>query len=474
MYVKKFEAETLDGALQAVKRELGPDAIILKTTTNKGLKGAFKKSRIEITAAISEGSYAKKSQVDHVLNDTQKEDFYKAPAQRVNNMINEFNEHKTPKKPLGNGYGQIGLNKVVNTVSNKIKNSLDDFLAIEEEPAQVHSSQKEVQADYYDEDDSWEEEVTNSLGGYSQGSNHFEDTKSQSHIQEQVKSQKHQIELLEQKLFELTEKMNHQNQKDNDSISLTSLRSTLRSLELSESIVQNILKKAVFELSSEEREDVDTLYEFALREIHSMINVEMPLFSKLDTSEEPVVTVLLSETSSGQSSMAMKLAALQENVKVLRFREDVRHEAQGNFVAEIFKIDLVDVTTLAHLMSEARKAIEEKRSVILDLRLCFKEMNEAKKFLETLKRSFSKVEFILNLSAIHAELYNKKVLSKYGSFVSGVNYTYVDQCLSFGSIVNLHNEYKKLPLKFFGTGTTVPDDIEMASVERIMAELFKL
>ena len=54
MYVKKFEADTLDDALQSVKRELGPDAIILKTITNKGLKGAFKKSRVEITAAISE------------------------------------------------------------------------------------------------------------------------------------------------------------------------------------------------------------------------------------------------------------------------------------------------------------------------------------------------------------------------------------------------------------------------------------
>ncbi len=49
MYVKKFEAETLDEALRSVKGELGPDAIILKTITNKGLKGAFKKGRVEIT-----------------------------------------------------------------------------------------------------------------------------------------------------------------------------------------------------------------------------------------------------------------------------------------------------------------------------------------------------------------------------------------------------------------------------------------
>ena len=68
MFVKKFEADTLEEALKAVKLELGPDAIILKTITNNGLKGAFKKKKIEITAAISERSFEKKSKVDKVLN----------------------------------------------------------------------------------------------------------------------------------------------------------------------------------------------------------------------------------------------------------------------------------------------------------------------------------------------------------------------------------------------------------------------
>lgn len=36
MFVKKFEADTLEEFLQAVKSDLGPDAIILKTITNKG------------------------------------------------------------------------------------------------------------------------------------------------------------------------------------------------------------------------------------------------------------------------------------------------------------------------------------------------------------------------------------------------------------------------------------------------------
>ena len=75
MYVRKFEADTIEEALKDIKRELGPDAVILKTITNKGLKGAFKKKKIEITAAISEKNYSRKAQVDTVLNDNQKAEY---------------------------------------------------------------------------------------------------------------------------------------------------------------------------------------------------------------------------------------------------------------------------------------------------------------------------------------------------------------------------------------------------------------
>ena len=140
MFVKKFEADTLEEALKQVKVELGPDAIILKTITNNGLKGAFKKKRIEITAAISERSFEKKAKVDKVLNDDQKEALYQQPAKNINKAIQNYNN--SPGTQSAAGYGSLGLNKVVNTISQGaanltdvtsktgrlLKNSLDDFL----------------------------------------------------------------------------------------------------------------------------------------------------------------------------------------------------------------------------------------------------------------------------------------------------------------------------------------------------------
>ena len=47
MYVRKFQGESIDETIKEIKRELGPEAIILKTETFKGIKSALKKSKVE-------------------------------------------------------------------------------------------------------------------------------------------------------------------------------------------------------------------------------------------------------------------------------------------------------------------------------------------------------------------------------------------------------------------------------------------
>ena len=92
MYVEKFAADSLDQALRKIKSKLGPDAVILKTVTNKGLMGALKKNKIEITAAISEASYHKKAQVDQALGKKLKQQFYQAPSSHVSQMIKRYDQ----------------------------------------------------------------------------------------------------------------------------------------------------------------------------------------------------------------------------------------------------------------------------------------------------------------------------------------------------------------------------------------------
>jgi flagellar biosynthesis GTPase FlhF len=84
------------------------------------------------------------------------------------------------------------------------------------------------------------------------------------------------------------------------------------------------------------------------------------------------------------------------------------------------------------------------------------------------------VEVLITISAIHAELYNRKSLSRYKDLADGLIISHVDLCLNFGALYNVHKAHSKVPLKFFGTGPVVPDDVESATAERIMAGLFQL
>jgi len=75
MQVKKFEAKTMKDALQMVKEALGPEAIILSAKDNKKSFGLAGGGSIEITAAISEKSLSKKQYVENRLQPKAKEQF---------------------------------------------------------------------------------------------------------------------------------------------------------------------------------------------------------------------------------------------------------------------------------------------------------------------------------------------------------------------------------------------------------------
>ncbi|MFN8945532.1 MAG: flagellar biosynthesis protein FlhF, partial [Pseudobdellovibrionaceae bacterium] len=60
MLVKKFEARSVKEAIEMVKTQLGPDAIILNVRDNKKTYGLVGEGSVEITAAASEESIRKR------------------------------------------------------------------------------------------------------------------------------------------------------------------------------------------------------------------------------------------------------------------------------------------------------------------------------------------------------------------------------------------------------------------------------
>ena len=523
MFVKKFEADTLDEALKAVKQELGPDAIILKTVTNKGLKGAFKKKRIEITAAISERSFDKKAKVDHVMTPDQKTDFYRRNTNDVKQAIDGYSNSPArrpaaPAAPAGeSGYGGMGLNKMVNQISRGteniqeaarktsqvLKSSLDDFLNDDEGFSTGHED------DVFDDsileraakrapsrtprptEDSYERPIQRQAERQAAPQSAPQQRAAApqpeapipapmtniskevvNELRQEIRTQQHKIEILEKKMFELSQNA-HVNQAQSDAKGLYQLRTTLKALDIDEAVVIDIVRKAAYELSKDELENQDIVFEFALKEMANAIHTAHPLFSTVE-ADEPVVTVLLSEAAAGQTCMAMKIAVLKKDVELIQYSGDGASNNGADFAAQVFGLKTHKAQQPAEIIQLCRKAVESGKSALIDLRLANKQLDETKKFVESLRRSFPHVEVLVGLSAIHSEIYNRKILSRYKELADGLIISHVDLCLNFGSLFNVHRAHNKIPLKFFGTGPVVPDDIESATAERIMAGLFQL
>lgn len=510
MFVKKFEADTLEEALKAVKVELGPDAIILKTVTNNGLKGAFKKKRIEITAAISEKSFEKKAKVDKVLNADQKEAFYQKPASVIKETISKYNGSEP-----SSGYGSMGLNRVVNTIakgsanlteftsktSNLIKNSLDDFLMDSDETGfDADSAAEEISLKELSNTGKYAEPPTEEFSrqekrpkavtrsrvedsGDIQYSRESSNSTSQvqgssvsrevyNELKQELRTTQHKLELLEQRLMELSQNYQFNQKHLNEAKGIFQLRTTLKTLDVDEVHILDLIKKANYDLSKDELENPDIVFEFALKEMASSINTAMPLFSKIENSS-PVVTALISEAASGQTTLGTKIAVLKKDVVLIQFSQDAHINSSSDFAAQVFGIQIQKVQNFSEAIGLTRKALEGGKSVLMDIRLNSKTTDETKKFIDTLRRGFEHVEVLCTLSAIHSELYNRKIIARYKDIVDGVIISHVDLCMNFGAIFNVHKSHNKLPLKFFGTGPVVPDDIEGATSERLMAGLFQ-
>ncbi len=111
MRVKKFEAKTMKEALQMIKNDLGPDAVILSARDNRKSFGLVGDGSVEVTAAVSENTLQKKKFTESRFRDQDLEKFKAAPARQQKEIIERaIDSHLTarlaeqkappPKKPI--------------------------------------------------------------------------------------------------------------------------------------------------------------------------------------------------------------------------------------------------------------------------------------------------------------------------------------------------------------------------------------
>jgi flagellar biosynthesis protein FlhF len=97
MQVKKFEAKTMKEALELVKKELGPEAVILSARDNKKGFGLAGEGSVEITAAVSELTLRKKQFTESKLLEKDKQKFQTAPARQQKELIEKVVQNQIEK-----------------------------------------------------------------------------------------------------------------------------------------------------------------------------------------------------------------------------------------------------------------------------------------------------------------------------------------------------------------------------------------
>lgn len=97
MQVKKYEARSMKEALEMVKKDLGPDAVILSARDNKKGFGIAGEGSVEITAAVSEVTLRKKQFAESKLIDKDKARFQASPARQQKELIEKMVQNQVEK-----------------------------------------------------------------------------------------------------------------------------------------------------------------------------------------------------------------------------------------------------------------------------------------------------------------------------------------------------------------------------------------
>lgn len=97
MQVKKFEARTMKEALEMVKTQMGPDAIILSARDNNKSFGLVGEGSVEITAAVSEETLQKKKFAESKFREQDVVKFQQSPARQQKELIHKMVEKHVQK-----------------------------------------------------------------------------------------------------------------------------------------------------------------------------------------------------------------------------------------------------------------------------------------------------------------------------------------------------------------------------------------
>jgi len=465
MQVKKFEAPTLAEALKVVKRELGPEAIILTTKNNKSGWGLMNKSSVEVTATVSREAMGRKTQAESGLSQTQRDALSSRPSQKVVQAYDVLSGARLQRKLAAANTLTEGSNY---SPSARAKTS---SMTAAVQTAEALGRRPTTQRRYVDIQD--DESPAEQMMNRSQDRTQFSNTENSyarhqpSFAQQQVQAQPQ----YSQNSF-IQPSRNSSSHGGGSSLQvLPRIIADLIQAGVQEPLVREISDelKAVMLREHITREDLLRLQ--LARILMSRLRVARSLGDRLRVPSTPRIITFLGPTGVGKTTTIAKIAAElvinQKRPVTLATTDTYKIAAveQLQTYANILKVPL-EVCPNAESLGSLRDHLGPEDVVLVDTAgygpRDERKLNELQVLLSAVR-----AEKHLCVSSTTRDSDLVQALNRFNMFEPDyLVFTKLDETNVFGNIFNLAAK-THIPLSYFTMGQRVPEDMEVATKERV-------
>lgn len=462
MQVKKFEAPTLQEAIETIKREMGPEAIILQTKQNRRGFGLMSKGSVEVTAAVSERAAEKKNVAERKLPDAYAQKIASAPASKQADFYESYLEKKIEREKVQLSNSNTGRRPIT---AVRYADIIDDDQAGAPATVQVRTEEPIAIPQMT---------APNHVGSAIDQYSHIKDTSMEA-IQEELANLKRLVE-------DLRRDRKRPEYLDSDSpLSATDALQEGYELLLQNGVERRLavpmMRDIARELPVDARADHDSVLDAIAERLLRAVST-VPFFSKSNAGERNI-DVFVGAAGTGKTALIAKLAT-----HACRERQEKLGMIRVQLTAEEGMDPLVVFSKALHVPYRAVASIEELQVALQDMSQCTRIFIDTPGIALRDQAGFRGLEQILKgvnrcrvhqvVSAVTRDQDARDQVKAYASLKPGsLMFTRLDETTSFGSIYSLSGR-SGLPVSVFSTGRKVTEQWENASAERLTASILNI